>query len=97
MADLEAVGEEVGQHPGTVLLSHAPRAAAGGRPEEAVGAGAGNREDVETVVEGLDENLELAVAVEVALATKPGEICGLMFLMFIVRDKMKPRIWEYDN
>ena len=93
MTELEAVGEEVGQHPGTVLLSHAPRTAAGGGPEEAVGAGAGNGEDVETVVEGLDKELELAVA----LATKSGENCGLAFLMFIVRDKMKPRIREYDN
>ena len=97
MAELEAVGEEVGQHPGTVLLSHSPRAAAGGRPKEAVSAGSGNGEDVETVVEGLDEDLELAVAVEIALATKLGENCRLTFLMFTVRDKMNPGTWEYDD
>ena len=97
MAELEAVGEEVGQHPGTVLLSHAPRAATGGRPEEAVSAGSGNGEDVETVVEGLDKDLELAVAVEIALETKLGENRRLTFLMFIVRDKMNPRTWEYDD
>ena len=97
MAELEAVGEEVGQHPGTVLLSHAPRTTAGGGPEEAVGTGARNGEDVKTVVEGLDKDLELVVAVEVALATKLGENCRLTFLLFIVRDKMNPRTWEYDN
>jgi hypothetical protein len=35
--------------------------------------------------------------VEVALAAKSCENCGLAFQMFVVRDKMKPRTRKYDN
>ena len=76
MAELEAVGEEVGQHPGTVLLSHTPRAAAGGGPEQTVGSRTRNGEDVETVVEGLDEDLEPVTEATFRLAARRGEKCG---------------------
>lgn len=45
--------------------AHAQGAAAGRRPEQAFASGAGNREDVQAVIKGLRQDLQLSVTVQV--------------------------------